>query len=136
MSAAKLTNYVAGLLLMLCGVMACFFPIIVGDYYGMKLEQAQAITTLRVVGGFFISVGWLFIIFARKNAHNKELLFSLLVIMIGFAASRILGLIIDGVQQSSMLYELYFELFCIVFVAYVYFLENRNATLNDKYIDK
>lgn len=116
----KITNISAGVLLVLCGLAACFTPLLVADYYGFVFEQIQAKTTLRVIGGFFIGVGGLFIYLALQLKSQQSLLLALIVILVSFALPRILGLIVDGASQEGMWHELAFEVLALLFVIWVY----------------
>ncbi len=116
----KKVNLLAGVLLACCGVLACFYPQASADYYGLGLERLEAKTTIRVVGGFFAGIGILFLIFACRLQQQKNLLLCLAVVMASFSLPRILGLYLDGLNQTLMIYELLFELIFLTFVVWVY----------------
>jgi hypothetical protein len=120
MNLAKITNLIAGLLLMACGVAACFLPDSVAAYYGFSFDEVQAKTTLRVIGGFFIGVAYLFVYFALRLSNQQPLLYALCILLASFALSRIISIWIDGVVQVGMWYELSFELVSLVLVIMVY----------------
>lgn len=122
MKAITFTNIVAGVLLFACGIAALFFPNAVADYYGFVYEQLSAKTTMRVIGGFFFAVGYLFIHCSCRADEDTQImiLHSLLLVMVGFAGARLLGLLLDGFSQPLMMYELIFESVVITWLLVVH----------------
>jgi hypothetical protein len=118
-SAPKVVNVLAGILLIACGLAACFWPDGVADDYGMHFIELQAKTTIRVVGGFFLGVGYLFVFFAYTISDQRPLLFCLGIVLASFALPRMLGLFLDGFHQTTMVYELLFELLCLIGVVWM-----------------
>lgn len=116
----KVVNFIAGVVLLLCGLVGCFYPDLVGEYYGMRFDQLDAKTTVRVLGGFCAGVGSLFVFFAITLQQQRPLLFCLMVVLASFALPRMLGLYIDGFNQASMVYELIFEAISLVFIVGVF----------------
>lgn len=116
MNIAKTINLTAGVVLLVCGIVACLYPSAVGEYYGMTFVEMDAKTTVRVFGGFCCGVAYLLMYFAWRLEDQIPLLFSLAVILLSFAAPRLLGLIMDGFDQQKMVYELVFEVVSLVFV--------------------
>jgi hypothetical protein len=120
MQLAKSTNIIGGFILLACGVVGCFFPDAVANYYGFVYEQVEAKTTMRVLGGLFMGVGGLLMYFACNSDDQRPVVISLGVILAGFALPRLLGLMVDGIEQPDMWYELLFEICSLLFVVYVY----------------
>ncbi|EGG95468.1 hypothetical protein IMCC1989_2835 [gamma proteobacterium IMCC1989] len=120
MQLAKSTNIVGGFILFVCGIVGCFFPDAVANYYGFVYEQLEAKTTVRVLAGLCMGVGGLLMYFACCCYDQRPVLLSLGVILISFAAPRLLGLIVDGIDQPNMWYELLFEISALLFVVYVH----------------
>jgi hypothetical protein len=119
-STPKRVNVFAGVLLVVCGLVACLWPDSVANYYGMHLMELQAKTSIRAVGGFFVGVGYLFIFFAYTVSNQRPLLFCLAIVLLSFALPRIFGLYLDGFHQMTMVYELLFELLCLMGVVWLY----------------
>jgi hypothetical protein len=120
MQLAKSTNVIGGFILLLCGVIGCFYPDVVASYYGFVYERLEAKTTIRVLAGLCMGVGGLLIYFAYYCVDQRPVLFSLFVVLLSFAAPRLLGLLLDGFSQTSMWCELAFEAAAIMVVGYVY----------------
>ena len=120
MQLAKSTNIIGGFILLACGVVGCFFPDVVADYYGFVYAQVEAKTTMRVLAGLCMGVGGLIVYFACRSDDQRPVVLSLGVILASFALPRLLGLMVDGFDQTDMWYELFFEISSILFVAYVY----------------
>jgi hypothetical protein len=120
MNMAKSANVIASIVLCVCGVVACLFPAMVGDYYGMAFLEPDAKTTVRVLGGFCCGIAYLLAHFAYRLHDQKPLLFCVAVILLSFALPRFLGLVIDGVDQPKMIYELVFEVVSLMIVVRLY----------------
>lgn len=131
MQLAKSTNIIGGFLLLVCGVVGCFFPDTVAAYYGYSYEQPSATITMRVLAGLFISVGYLLMHFAWQCDNQQPVLFSLWIVLLSFAVPRMLGLWLDGASQSMMWYELGFEVFALVVVAWVYLAYKKRYKRGD-----
>jgi len=120
MQLAKSTNIIGGFILLACGVVGCFFPDAVANYYGFVYEQVEAKTTMRVLGGLCMGVGGLLMYFAFYSDDQRPVVLSLGVFLASFALPRLLGLMVDGVDQPGMWYEFFFEICSLLFVVYVY----------------
>lgn len=120
MQIAQLTNIIGGFILFVCGIVGCFYPDAVAAYYGFEYVQLEAKTTVRVLAGFCMGVGGLLMHFAYHCANQRPILFSLWVILASFALPRLFGLVVDGVNQPAMWYELAFEVSALVVVGIVF----------------
>jgi hypothetical protein len=120
MNVANIMNMTAGIVLLACGIVACVWPILVGDYYSMAFLAPEAKTTVRVLGGFCCGVGYLLMHFSRCLHDQRPLLFCVGVILLSFALPRFFGLLMDGFAQQKMVYELVFEVVCLMVVVRTY----------------
>jgi len=121
MVTSRVVNIVAGSILIGCGVLGCFWPVLVADYYGLVIEQLDAKTMIRTLAGFCAGVGCLLVYFAMHLDNQRPILLVLIVVLLSFALPRTLGLLIDGFAQPLMWYELGFELLALIFVSIIYF---------------
>lgn len=127
MNTAKVINVIAGVVLFVCGVVACLLPILVGDYYGIAFIELEAKTTVRVLGGFCCGIGGLLVYFALRSHDQKPILFALAIILLSFALPRFFGLIMDGFDQQKMVYELVFEIISLMIVVRTYVKNEMRA---------
>ncbi len=125
MAISKVANIVAGFILMVCGVVGCLWPVSVADYYGLVITLPDAKTMIRSMSGFCAGVGCLFVYFGVFLGDQRPVLLTLMIVLCSFAFPRIVGLLVDGLMQPLMWYELAFELFALLCVSIIYFRDKN-----------
>lgn len=78
----------------------------------LGLHQIRAVCTVMAV------LGLMSIAYARRNADQRPLLLLFIIVTLGFAAGRILGLATDGVGPAQTYFEIGFEI-SWAFIAYI-----------------
>ena len=87
---------------------------------GAAPATASAMTDFRAVyGGMMIGIGALLIFTAREPAYQRAGLVAVLLIMIGMASTRILGMLSDGSPNGYMQAYLAAEIFMAILVSLV-----------------
>lgn len=105
------TNSVAGLMIVACGLLGVLSPELVADYYGFIYDLPQSKTTMRVLASLFVSSGLILLLAAVFGWWDQfGVLLCLVAVLLAFVFARVLGLSIDGWEQPGMLGELIFEL--------------------------
>jgi uncharacterized protein YjeT (DUF2065 family) len=128
-SMSKYFNIFAGLIFVVLGFIGFLFPDFFAKVYGFSLLSIESKTEVRALSGFSIGVGYLITHFAVLLSNQKVVLFSLGVLLLAFITPRIIGLIIDGVNQPTMIKELGFESIALIVVFFLYKREVRNGNV-------
>ena len=126
---SKYFNIFAGLIFVVLGFIGFLFPDFFAKVYGFSLLSIESKTEVRALSGFSIGVGYLITHFAVLLSNQKVVLFSLGVLLLAFITPRIIGLIIDGVNQPTMIKELGFESIALIVVFFLYKREVRNGNV-------
>ncbi|MEN8853006.1 MAG: DUF4345 family protein [Candidatus Arcticimaribacter sp.] len=114
-------NFTAGLLLLMLGLAGYASP----DWffthkYDVLMPSPQSRTILRVMMGFMAVMGALWLAACILFFNQRRLLFLTGIMTAGFVASRIGGLLIDGLEQHFTYFELGFETIALIVIIVVY----------------
>ena len=116
-----LINFLAGLLLLILGLSGYASPEwIFTQKYDVLMPTPQSKTILRVMMGFMAVMGALWLAACVLFFNQRRLLLLTGIMTAGFVASRLGGLLIDGVDQHFTYIELGFELVALVMIIAVY----------------
>lgn len=117
MKAAKIYNLINGAFYFLFGLYGALIPVRFARVMGWEpsllgLHQIRAICTVMAALGIMACA------YAYRQKDQTPLLLLFIVVILGFAAGRILGLATDGVGPAQTYFEIGFELFWAL-VAYI-----------------
>lgn len=103
------------------GLACALLPAQVAEFtVGSIPATPSALTDFRAVyGGMMMGIGALLFFTAREPAHHQLGLLTVLLIMIGMASTRILGILSDGSPNGFMQLYLGAELFMAALVSLV-----------------
>lgn len=117
MKAAKIFNMINGVFYGLYGLYGALLPVKFSEIMGwtpslLGLHQIRAVSLVMAV------LGVLAFVYARRHADQRPLLLVFIIVTLGFAAGRILGLATDGIGPSQTYFEIAFEI-TWAFIAYI-----------------
>lgn len=116
-----LINFIAGLLLLILGLSGYAAPEWFFTHkYDVLMPTPQSKTILRVMMGFMAVMGALWLAACVLFFNQRRLLLLTGIMTSGFIASRLGGLLIDGIEQHFTYIELGFELVALVIIVAVY----------------
>ena len=120
-------NLFAGLLLLVLGLAGYASPEwFFTDKYDVLMPSPQSKTILRVMMGFMAVMGTLWLAACVLFFNQRRLLLLTGIMTAGFVASRIGGLLIDGLDQHFTYIELGFEIIALLIIIVVYKLTQYN----------
>ena len=96
--------------------------------YNIEITSTNQFNMVRgAYGGLFLSFSILFFVGAFNKKIEFSAMVSLFVFMCGFAAGRIISIIIEGMPSFLIIGLLLFELFYLICCTY-YLFSNNNQT--------
>ena len=120
-------NLFAGILLLVLGLAGYASPEwFFTDKYDVLMPSPQSKTILRVMMGFMAVMGTLWLAACVLFFNQRRLLLLTGNMTAGFVASRIGGLLIDGLDQHFTYIELGFEIIALLIIIVVYKLTQSN----------
>ena len=120
-------NLFAGILLLVLGLAGYASPEwFFTDKYDVLMPSPQSKTILRVMMGFMAVMGTLWLAACVLFFNQRRLLLLTGIMTAGFVASRIGGLLIDGLDQHFTYIELGFEIIALLIIIVVYKLTQSN----------
>ena len=119
----KLYNILNGLFYVIFGLFGALLPQKMAGLMGWELSLL-GLHEVRAVSMVMAILGALFVVYTRKLNDLKPLTAIIILVTLGFAAGRVLGLIIDGTGPMQTYQELGFE---IIWAAIGGFLYRRAA---------
>jgi len=122
---AKILNISIGVLFLMLGLFGVFFPETVGEYYGWSYQTLQSKTQLRVLLGSFAGIGCLLIYLGYQCADQRPVLFALAILNISYILPRVVGLVVDGLEQPLIMYELLFEVSLLLVIRVLFKTESQ-----------
>ena len=121
----KLINLLAGVVLFTANIIPFASPeLIYHQAYQIEFTTPQSYTVLRTLSIVLAVMGFLWIWIAIKTTHQIQLLKATFVLVSAFGLGRVVGLLVDGLDQYLTYYELGFE-FLSWLVFLVVLLKNR-----------
>ena len=114
-------NYAVGVVLLLMGVYCFAFPDVFMGAYDITLTTPQSRTEIRVLSGFSIVIGILFLHVTYKARDQKKILLASISVTGYFVVARVIGLMLDGWKQHETYLELDFEVIALMVISGVYF---------------
>lgn len=110
-------NALAGLLLLVLGIMGYASPEwFFTQKYDVLMPSSQSKTILRVMMGFMATIGFLWVWAAFQLKDQARVLHATAFLTFGFILSRILGLFLDGFDQTFTYIELGFEMVALIVI--------------------
>ena len=110
-------NALAGLLLLVLGIMGYASPEwFFTQKYDVLMPSSQSKTILRVMMGFMATIGFLWVLAAFQLKDQARVLHATAFLTFGFILSRILGLFLDGFDQTFTYIELGFEMVALIVI--------------------
>lgn len=120
-------NLFAGILLLVLGLAGYASPEwFFTDKYDVLMPSPQSKTILRVMMGFMAVMGTLWLAECVLFFNQRRLFLLTGIMTAGFVASRIGGLLIDGLDQHFTYIELGFEIIALLIIIVVYKLTQSN----------
>lgn len=114
-------NLFAGILLLVLGLAGYASPEwFFTDKYYVLMPSPQSKTILRVMMGFMAVMGTLWLAACVLFFNQRRLLLLTGIMTAGFVASRIGGLLIDGLDQHFTYIEMGFEIIALIVIIVVY----------------
>lgn len=114
-------NLFAGILLLVLGLAGYASPEwFFTDKYDVLMPSPQSKTILRVMMGFMAVMGTLWLAACVLFFNQRRLLLLTGIMTAGFVASRIGGLLIDGLDQHFTYIEMGFEIIALIVIIVVY----------------
>lgn len=126
----KLVLHSAAFGLAIIGAVYLVAPGAMFSLYGISMETATELSMVRsAYGGVFIAFAMLFAAGAFNPQLSNTALYALCAFMGGFAAGRVVSLVLDGAPHPLLIVILAVEIFYAV-AAVVLLRAPRNAQLN------
>ena len=114
-------KFTAGLLLLMLGLAGDASPEwFFAHEYDVLMPSPQSRTILRVMMGFMAVMGTIWLAACVLFFNQRRLLLLTGIMTAGFVASRIGGLLIDGLEQPFTYFELGFETIALIVIIVVY----------------
>ncbi|HRK23852.1 MAG TPA: DUF4345 domain-containing protein [Beijerinckiaceae bacterium] len=107
---------VAGLMMVVIGTLHLIAPQMMMETPGVALTSTNHFHIIRAAyGGAYIGIGVLFLLGAWCADFRRSSLLAVAVLFGGFAAGRLVSILVDGVPVALYLVVLAFELVCALF---------------------
>jgi len=105
----KIYNYLNGIFYTLFGLLGVLIPAKMAELLGFALSLLGQ-HELRAISMVCAVLGMVLVMKTSKATDQRPLTMIIVLITLGFAAGRFLGLLLDGFGPEQTYYELVFEL--------------------------
>lgn len=115
----KVFNYLNGIFYVLFGLYGTFLPKGMAEFMGWELSLL-GFHEMRAVSLVMAVLGLMVCLYARKLSDQRPLTLLLIIVVLGFFAGRLLGVVLDGAGPVQTYQEMGFEAVIIALGAFLY----------------